>query len=121
MVTDLANPIPQTMKDKLYYNIGGMVADAGETIDVLKDYFWYQKLDSQAFMIKLAEEGSDVLHWLQAMCNTVGLTLEDLMRVNHAKLSVRYPDGFTKQAAAVRDKQAEWEAMKNALRGPEDS
>lgn len=107
--------------DKLYYNIGGMVADAGETLDVLKDYYWIGSLGGEAFVIKLAEEGSDVLHWLQAMCNTIGLTLEDLMRVNHAKLSVRYPDGFTKQAAAVRDKQAEWEAMKNALRGEESS
>jgi hypothetical protein len=103
------------MKDRLYYGVGGMCSDAGEVLDAMKDFYWYKKIDYPTFRIKMAEELSDTLHWLQAVCNVLNLTLPQLMDVNKAKLGVRYPDGFTKKAAAIRDKGREWEAMKDAL------
>ncbi len=117
MVAMLQNPIPKTPKDKLYYGVGGMVADAGEVLDAMKDYYWYRKIDHAAFTIKMAEELSDTLHWMTAVCNTMGFTLNQLKHVNKAKLAVRYPNGWDKACAIGRDKQAEWEAMALALRG----
>jgi hypothetical protein len=103
------------MKDRLYYAASGLVSDSGEILDAMKNYYWYQKTEVEEFELDMAEECCDSLHWLQAVCNVFGWTLEDMMRVNRAKLGVRYPDGFTKKAAAVRDKEAEREAMWNAL------
>ena len=116
MILTLANPTPKTPKDKLYYNVGGMLADGGEVLDAMKDYFWYEKIDYSTFQIKMVEELGDTLHWLVAVCNVMGFTLEDLKRVNKAKLAVRYPDGWDKACAANRDKGAEWVAMALALR-----
>jgi NTP pyrophosphatase (non-canonical NTP hydrolase) len=92
-----------------------MVSDGGEVLDAMKDYFWYEKNGFDDFVLSMAEELGDTLHWLQAVANVMGFTLTDLMEVNKAKLSVRYPDGFTKAAASIRDKAAEREAMKDAL------
>jgi hypothetical protein len=115
MVTQLQNPLPRTEKDRLYYAAGGLVSDAGEVLDAMKDYYWYGKTSVEEFELCMAEECSDVLHWLQAVCNVFGWTIEDILRVNRAKLGVRYPEGFTKKAATFRDKPAEREAMHDAL------
>lgn len=116
MVDTLANPKPTGVKDRLQYNVGGMMADGGEVLDAMKDYFYYEKTNFPTFFIQMAEELGDTLHWLVATASVMGLTVEQLMRVNEAKLSVRYPDGFTQACAVNRDKKAELEAMKKALR-----
>lgn len=116
MVAFLANKkAHSTLKDALLYNVGGMVSDAGEALDVLKKYFYYETIDKDGLYLLLAEELSDTLHWLQAACNALGLALSDIMDINKAKLAVRYPDGWENKACANRDKAEEQAAMKNVL------
>jgi hypothetical protein len=75
----LENPRPKTDRDRQYYAASGLVSDAGEILDAMKDYYWYDKTTVEDFELCMAEEGSDVLHWLQALCNHFCWTLEDLM------------------------------------------
>lgn len=116
MVKYLANSNASiSLKDILYYNVSGMTSDAGEVLDVLKKYFYYKNIDKDALYLHLAEELSDVLHWLQATCNALGFSLNDIMRVNEAKLRVRYPNGWEEVACTNRDKAEELEAMREVL------
>jgi hypothetical protein len=59
----------------------------------------------------LADEVGDILFYLTALCNANGITLEDAMRANVAKLRARYPDGFSADKAVNKDEAAEELAM----------
>ena len=74
----------------------GMATEAGEMLDQLKRYTYYgTELDE----VNLIEECGDCLWYIQLALNTMGVTLEDCIARNVAKLKKRYPDKFDARKA----------------------
>ncbi len=74
----------------------GIGGEAGEVIEHIKKFVYHGKpLDKDA----VAKEIGDVLWYLGALCNTLGLHLDQVMSLNVAKLRNRYPNGFVRQDA----------------------
>ncbi len=71
--------------------ISGMVNEAGE-LNQHAHKAAYRGHDLN--INKLTQEASDVIFFLQQYCNTVGITLDELISINVRKLSARYPDGY---------------------------
>ncbi len=88
----------------LLHSSMGLSEEGGEILGLVKKSVWYGKEMNYALLI---EEMGDALHYLQMMCNGIGVTFEDLINTNTAKLRLRYPEGFTTDKAIVRDKEAE--------------
>lgn len=77
----------------------GLAGESGEVADHIKKVmFQGHELDRG----KLANEVGDVLWYCALMCESIGLTLSDVMQANIAKLQRRYPDGFDPQRSINR-------------------
>lgn len=82
-----------------YLNIGNLVhavmginGEAGEVIDLTKKYIFHEK---EVDLEHLKKEIGDIMWYIQLLCNTLGLDLEDdVLQGNMDKLSARYPSGF---------------------------
>jgi len=71
----------------LHHASTGMSTEAGEALST---------------QTNLVEEAGDALFYIQMLCNLLGCTLLDLIAANEAKLRLRYPDGYSDQAATER-------------------
>lgn len=70
----------------------GLAGEAGEVADLVKkSQYEGNRLDLE----KLEEELGDVLWYLQCMCNYLGLTIEQLAKLNIQKLAARRPNDYT--------------------------
>lgn len=83
----------------------GVAGEAGELLDTIKKSSIYRKpydLDN------ITEECGDILFYLVGMLNSFGVTLEDALKANMDKLSVRYSSGkySNEQANERADKEA---------------
>jgi NTP pyrophosphatase (non-canonical NTP hydrolase) len=93
----------------------GMSSDAGEFTDAVKKHAIYGKpMDLE----NLVEEIGDVLWFCALACNSLGVTMEQVMHENIVKLAKRYPDRYSDVYASMRlDKvnqtQAEGEGAGN--------
>lgn len=78
----------------------GIAGEAGELLDAVKKTWAYGKpLDLQ----NVIEELGDLEFYMQAMRNILNLVREDdILQNNMAKLSKRYPTGYTDAAAIAR-------------------
>jgi NTP pyrophosphatase (non-canonical NTP hydrolase) len=86
----------------------GMVTEAGEFIDALKKHTIYGKPIDR---VNLVEEIGD-LFWYQALaCRALGVSFEEVMERNIAKLRKRFPEKFTAELALSRDLDAERAAL----------
>ena len=89
-----------TASGKLENGILGMCGEAGECADLLKKHFVQgHELERD----KLAEETGDVLWYVAETAAGLGLTLEDIARMNIEKLKRRYPDGFDAERSRHRE------------------
>lgn len=82
----------------------GLSGEAGEVLDTVKKHCIYNKdLDDS----NLVEELGDLEFFMAGMRQCLGLTREDILQANIAKLSVRYAAGryTNEQAQARADKQ----------------
>ena len=86
----------------------GMVTEAGELADMLKKHIFYGKEVDKTNAI---EEAGDVLWYLAVLLDTLGVSFEEVMEKNIAKLRARYPDKFTKDDAINRDLKVEREIL----------
>ena len=69
----------------------GLCGESGEVAEnVKKSLFQGHPLETSA----LRDELGDVLWYFVFLCDTVGLTVEDVMEANVAKRRKRYPDRF---------------------------
>lgn len=68
----------------------GLAGETGEVVELLKKRLFHG-IDPGD---KLVKELGDVLWYVAALCEEMGLTLEQVARVNIDKLMKRYPDGF---------------------------
>ena len=77
----------------------GLTGEAGETVDHFKKHLFHaHSLDLQ----KVAKEFGDVLYYLSALAETLGLSMEQIALDNYQKLLKRYPDGFTAERSINR-------------------
>ena len=76
----------------------GVSGEAGELLDAIKKHAVYQK---QLDINNVIEEAGDILFYLTGLLNELGLTINDCMEANVAKLSKRYPQHQYSNAAAI--------------------
>jgi NTP pyrophosphatase (non-canonical NTP hydrolase) len=77
----------------------GLTGEAGETVDHFKKHLYHSHpLDLQ----KVAKEFGDVLYYLSALAETLGLSMEQIAADNYRKLLARYPNGFTAERSINR-------------------
>lgn len=70
----------------------GLTGEAGEAADIIKKHVAHEHpLD----VPKLTKEIGDVLWYAAVLSRQLGLTLEEVMEGNIAKLKARYPEGFS--------------------------
>ncbi len=83
-------------KEKLSLAGLGIAGEGGEVADVIKKVLHH---DTPLDKDKLIKEMGDVRWYLEYLCATLDITMEDVEERNVKKLRARYPDGFTKEAA----------------------
>ncbi len=84
------------------YGALALAGEAGELANVVKKAWWSQgntrdddvglaplELDADTTS-RIADEAGDVLWYLAAICDACGVTLEDIARLNIAKVQTRY-------------------------------
>lgn len=77
----------------------GIAGEAGEVADEIKKVYGQgHVLDPQ----KMADELGDVLWYIAAMAQELGVSLEAIARMNVEKLRKRYPDGFSEERSRNR-------------------
>lgn len=78
----------------------GLATESGEFVDQLKRHVFYNKpLDLK----NLKEEAGDLLWYLAIALDEIGLSFDEVMEANIAKLKARYPKGFNELDAVNRD------------------
>ena len=89
----------QDQKELLILTALGIAGEAGEVVDIVKKVLYHaHELDTSA----LCKEVGDLLWYVVLLCETVGLTLDEVMQTNVEKLRQRYPDGFDPQRSRMR-------------------
>lgn len=94
--------------ERLLHGVLGIGTEAGELQDVAKRALFYKKaIDRTA----LVEELGDLLWYLALTLDACGITFEEAMERNIAKLEARYPDRFSPEKALNRDLAKERAAL----------
>jgi NTP pyrophosphatase (non-canonical NTP hydrolase) len=81
----------------------GISGEAGELLDGIKKATIYRKPIDINHII---EEMGDIEFFLQGIRNHFGWSRDDIIKANHGKLSRRYPNGYSNQAAQTRADKA---------------
>jgi len=85
--------------DGLLHASIGIAGEAGEIVDAVKKHWVYGKtLDRE----NVIEEVGDLMFYVQALCNLLGVTITECCGSNIDKLNQRYPEGYTDSAAIAR-------------------
>ncbi len=89
---------------RLLHGVLTAVTESGELADQVKKHLYYGKpLDK----VNILEEAGDILWGGALVLEAAGLTLEEAMERNVAKLKTRYPEKFEAAKAIERDLDAE--------------
>ncbi len=102
-----------TLADKLSLGGLGTAGEGGEVADVIKKILHHrehgQTVEQKTAQLynKLVKEMGDVYWYLEYLCATLGISVEDVQVANVEKLRERHPNGWTAQSqAAKRDEVA---------------
>ena len=77
----------------------GLAEEAGEALGLVRKHaFMHHELD----VVRLVTELGDALWCLTAAAGALGVSLEEIAAVNLAKLSRRYPEGYSDEASNAR-------------------
>lgn len=77
----------------------GLAGETGEVVDLLKKHLYHGKpLDR----IKLVKELGDVRWYMEYLMAATNVTMEEVEATNVTKLRIRFPEGFSFQAAAAK-------------------
>lgn len=94
---------PTHQEISLLWNVIGVAGESGELMrDVHNAVFTDKGLDVE----HISKEIGDVMWYLAALCTTLDLNLEDVMKKNIDKLKARYPDGFSYERSTFREGDA---------------
>ena len=109
MVTDLAKDgavIAQQMTSNdahIMHMAIGVSGESGELLDAIKKRVIYRKdLD----MENIVEELGDLEFFMEGLRQGLGITREETIEANMAKLGKRYSDGYSDEAAQARADKA---------------
>ena len=96
--------------DHLYQRLSlcglGLTGEAGEVADLIKKIIHHGRPFDDGAQTKLIEELGDVLWYIAFTAKAVGVSLDDVVAANNAKLAKRYPNGFnTADSIARRDER----------------
>ena len=85
---------------RLVHAMIGMCTEAGEFQDMMKKHLMYGK---EIDRTNLVEELGDLMWYVGLACSELGVSLDEVMAKNNAKLAARYGDVFTEEAALNRN------------------
>ena len=77
----------------------GLAGECGEVVDIIKKIVFHGK---EYNPVDLILELGDVLYYLCALCNVLGIDFSEVMLNNNAKLMQRYKDGYSVKASLNR-------------------
>ena len=77
----------------------GLVGEAGEVSELIKKHIGHGHPLNTA---EITKELGDVLWYIAALANELGISLDDIAAANVAKLQSRYPAGFSHEASQNR-------------------
>ena len=87
-------------RERLLLATLGLCGESGEVAEnIKKALFQGHAMEVSA----LRDELGDVLWYFVFLCDTLGLTVEEVMEANVAKRRRRYPDGFSSEQSIHRD------------------
>lgn len=87
---------------RLDYGVTGLVTESAKVLDLMKkSKKGLRPLDTK----QMEEELGDLLWYMNLTLDELGLTFEDTMRSNIAKIDRKYPNGDTEVAGLIRGKQ----------------
>lgn len=89
-----------------------LAGEVGEIWDALKKHLFYGK---EIDRTNLVEELGDLEWYLEGLRQTAGITREETLDGNIAKLSKRYADGYSNAAAQARVDKQEPNAFRSAV------
>lgn len=94
---------PQDKTGRMVHAALGLNTEAGEIgTDIKAKWIYGREIDLDAVLY----EAGDCLFYLDAILCELGFTLEDAMVANIAKLKMRYPNGYSDEAANSRKDEA---------------
>ena len=88
----------------------GIAGEAGELLDASKKSWVY---DAPLDLRNCIEELGDLMFYVVAFMQRTGITWDEVLQFNIEKLNVRYPEGYTDQAAQARADKLEKILTKN--------
>lgn len=104
----IRNRLSSDQAIRLMHSIMGVSNEAGELMEILKKGIFYGKDPDVPHLI---EEYGDLLWYIALGLDAIGVSFEQVMERNIAKLKARYSDRFTAQEAIERNKDHEYVAM----------
>lgn len=96
----------------------GLAGETGEVCDLIKKMFYHGK---DVNPVEIVLELGDVLYYLCALCNVLGIDFYEIFLNNNAKLMARYPDGFSTKASNERIEETDSHQPRNELSGFNDN
>lgn len=94
---------PTPSQCELLHAAIGIAGESGELLDAVRKLFFEgQPLDRE----NVIEELGDLCFYLEAACQAIGVTREEIEELNTAKLSKRYEGGYSDKAAIDRADKA---------------
>lgn len=105
-------PITDVMKERfntkrnirLIHSAMGLQTESSEMTDALKKHLFYGK---ELDIVNIKEEIQDCLWYISLVMDELGMTYEEAMLTNIAKLKARFPEKFTEYHAENRDLESE--------------
>ena len=90
----------------------GLNDETGELAACVKRSIFYGK---EFDRVNFIEELGDAIWYLSVAMDELGVSMEEVMSINHDKLAARYPDTFTLDLALNRNKEKEREVLENSI------
>lgn len=90
----------------------GLCGETGELVDHLKKHLFHKAPLNMRHVLK---EVGDVVFYLNWIVVMFGLSWDDILSANIAKLVARYPNGFNEDDANNRDLNKEEAAIRGVL------
>ena len=88
-----------TNSGKIENGLLGLFGEGGECADIYKKYMYQMHGFDREHM---AKEAGDCLWYLAELVTGLGMTLEDVAKMNIDKLMARYPEGFDSEKSQHR-------------------
>jgi NTP pyrophosphatase (non-canonical NTP hydrolase) len=89
----------ESIRDELCDYSMGVSGEAGEVLDLIKKVCWQGKPMN---IEKVIEEMGDVLWYLAALSDTIGVSLDTVVEYNIIKLRERYQTGYSHEESEGR-------------------